>query len=266
MRSDAPGVLDRYILAKTGDLVRGVERSLDAYDIPGACAEVASFIDALNNWYIRRSRDRFWAEDGSADKRDAYDTLYTVLVHGAARGEPAPAAALGGDLPRTHRRAERAPRATGRRRRRCRPIRRWCAAMDRAREVCSAALALRRAHDVRVRQPLRELIVAGAGVDGLRPFTALVADEVNVKSVALSAEIERFATFQLQVNARTVGKRLGKKTQEVIAAAKAGRWKPLDRERVEVAGETLAGEDFQPPARAARGRGVPAAAARTTRS
>jgi len=75
-------------------------------------------------------------------------------------------------------------------------------AMDRAREVCTAALALRRAHDVRVRQPLRELIVAGADVDDLRPFSALIADEVNVKSVALSAEIERYASFKLAVNAR----------------------------------------------------------------
>jgi hypothetical protein len=66
-----------------------------------------------------------------------------------------------------------------------------------------------------------------------------------VKSVALSAEIERFAAFRLQVNARTVGKRLGRKTQEVIAAAKAGRWKPVAPGVVEVAGESLSGEDFQ---------------------
>jgi isoleucyl-tRNA synthetase len=242
-RGDAAGVLDRYILAKTGDLVRGVARALDAYDIPGACGEVASFIDALNNWYIRRSRDRFWAEDGSADKRDAYDTLYTALTTALRaaspllpllseeifRGLTGEASVHLSDWPA----AEKLPSDPA-----------LVAAMDRAREVCSAALALRRTHDVRVRQPLRELIVAGAGVEALRPFTALVADEVNVKSVALSAEIDRFATFRLQVNARSVGKRLGKKTQEVIAAAKAGQWKSLDRERVQVAGETLEGADF----------------------
>ena len=242
-RGDAAGVLDRYVLAKTGDLVRGVQRALDAYDIPAACSEFASFIDALNNWYIRRSRDRFWAEDGSADKRDAYDTLYTALVTAMRVASPL--------LPLISEEVYR-----GLTREESVHLTDWpdaaslpedpelVAAMDRARDVCSAALALRRAHDVRVRQPLRELVVAGAGVEALRPFTALVADEVNVKSVALSPEIERFATFRLQVNARVVGKRLGKKTQEVIAAAKAGRWKALDPERVEVAGELLTGDDF----------------------
>ncbi len=244
LRTDARGVLDRYALAKTGDLVRGLERSLDAYDIPGACAEFASFIDALNNWYIRRSRDRFWAEDGSADKRDAYDTLYTVLVL-ALRAVSPLLPLLAEEVYRGLTRDESVHLCD------------WpdsaalpaepelVRAMDRAREVCSAALALRRAHDVRVRQPLRELIVAGAEVDELRPFTALIADEVNVKSVALSAEIERYASFKLAVNARSVGKRLGKKTQEVIAAAKAGRWKQVAPGTVEVAGESLSGEDFQ---------------------
>jgi isoleucyl-tRNA synthetase len=244
LRCDARGVLDRYILAKTGDAVRGVQKSLDDYDIPGACAEVAAFIDALNNWYIRRSRDRFWAEDGSADKRDAYDTLYTSLVLLLRAASPL--------LPLLSEEVYRGltgeesvhltdwPDSSG-----LPSEPELVRAMDRAREVCSAALALRRAHDVRVRQPLRELTIAGADVDGLRPFTALVADEVNVKTVSLSAEIERFASQKLAVNARTVGKRLGKKTQEVIAAAKAGRWKQTAPNTVEVAGESLTGDDYQ---------------------
>src|SRR5262249_34085201 len=65
------------------------------------------------------------------------------------------------------------------------------------------------------------------------------------KNVSLSAEIERFASFKLAVNARTVGKRLGKKTQDVIAAAKAGRWKQTGPGTVEVAGESLTGDDYQ---------------------
>jgi len=244
LRSDAAGVLDRYILAKTGDLVRGVEKSLDDYDIPGACAEVASFLDALNNWYIRRSRDRFWAEDGSADKRDAYDTLYTALVLALRAASPL-LPLISEEVYRGLTREESIHLADWPDSSALPSEPQLVRAMDRAREVCSAALALRRAHDVRVRQPLRELTVAGADVDGLRPFAALVADEVNVKTVSLSAEIERFASFKLSVNARTVGKRLGKKTQEVIAAAKAGRWKQTAPNTVEVAGESLSGDDYQ---------------------
>jgi isoleucyl-tRNA synthetase len=241
--TDAKGVLDRYILAKTGDLVRGIEKSLDAYDVPGACAEFAAFIDALNNWYIRRSRDRFWEDGAGEAKKAAYDTLYTALVTALRavspllpliseevfRGLTGEESVHLGDWPD----ASRLPRDPE-----------LVRAMDRAREVCSAALALRASHDVRVRQPLRELVIAGADVDGLRPFADLIADEVNVKSVKLSAEIERFASQKLAVNARTVGKRLGKKTQEVIAAAKAGRWKQIAPGQVEVAGESLSGDDF----------------------
>ena len=73
-RTDSTHLLDRYILAKTQELVTDVETQMERYDIVGACATVREFLDALTNWYVRRSRDRFWAGD-----RDAVDTLHTVL-------------------------------------------------------------------------------------------------------------------------------------------------------------------------------------------
>src|SRR5690606_29310198 len=73
-RTDSPHQLDRYILVKTGELLAEVTRLMDGYDISAACGSVRSYLDALTNWYVRRSRDRFWAGD-----RDAFDTLYTVL-------------------------------------------------------------------------------------------------------------------------------------------------------------------------------------------
>ena len=82
-RTSSPELLDRYILAKTRQLTEAVTQRMDAYDLPGAAAELEAFIDSLNNWYIRRSRDRFWAParpSSADDKQDAYDTLYTVLT------------------------------------------------------------------------------------------------------------------------------------------------------------------------------------------
>ena len=72
-------MLDRYILAKAKAAVMQVRASMDAYDTPGATEAITSFLDVLNNWYIRRSRPRFWAEGMAADKRAAYDTLFSVL-------------------------------------------------------------------------------------------------------------------------------------------------------------------------------------------
>ena len=73
-RADQTGTLDRYLLAKLHDLVATVTAQMDAYDLFGACASVRAFLDVLTNWYIRRSRDRFWAAE-----QDAFDTLHTAL-------------------------------------------------------------------------------------------------------------------------------------------------------------------------------------------
>ncbi len=80
-RTDQTGVLDRYLLAKLHDLVADTTEQMDAYDLFGAAATVRTFLDTLTNWYIRRSRDRFWegTADGGQDTVDAFDTLYTAL-------------------------------------------------------------------------------------------------------------------------------------------------------------------------------------------
>ena len=76
----ADDVLDRYVLARTRTMVQQVTERMDAYDLPGGAAEIAAFIDALNNWYIRRSRDRFWNAGGADTDRAAFDTLFVVLT------------------------------------------------------------------------------------------------------------------------------------------------------------------------------------------
>ena len=246
LRADSERLLDRYILAKTEELVRSVERDLDAYDIAGACGRVLTHIDALNNWYIRRSRERFWGAGGTeqddADKRDAYDTLYTALVvlcrvaspllpliteeiHTGLTGEPSVHLV---DWPTIT--ADAADEQL-------------VADMDRVRDVCSAALALRADHNARVRQPLAKLTVVGAGSDRIAPHLDLVADEVNVKKVELGESIDAFAVFGLKVNARALGPRLGGEMKTVLAAAKKGEWQSVDG-GVEVAGHRLEDAEY----------------------
>ncbi|MFT5464813.1 MAG: isoleucyl-tRNA synthetase, partial [Planctomycetota bacterium] len=160
-RADATGVLDRYILAKTRALLEDVEASMDRYDIPDACSHLRGFLDALNNWYIRRSRSRFWKEEQDQDKRDAYDTLFTVLTTVCKLaapllpliGEEIYRGLTGGrsvhlcDWPS----ADALP-----------DDRALVADMDRVRAACSAALSLREEHRLRVRLPLADLTIAGA--------------------------------------------------------------------------------------------------------
>ncbi|MEY2566500.1 MAG: isoleucyl-tRNA synthetase [Actinomycetota bacterium] len=237
-RTDASGVLDRYILAKTRELVVEVTSGMDSYDLFGACAAVTSFIDALNNWYIRRSRDRFWHSD-----TDAFDTLATVLR--TLLQVTAPLLPLVSEHVYRGLTGEASVHLTD-----------WpdpdalpadpdlVAAMDLAREVCSAALSVRKAQNRRVRLPLATLMVAGAGAASLEAFAELIADEVNVKTVDLRDEVGDLASGVLQVTPAVLGPRLGADTQKVLRAAKAGEWSQRDDGRVEVAGHVLEPAEF----------------------
>ncbi len=96
--------------------------------------------------------------------------------------------------------------------------------MDLTRAVCSAALSLRKARQLRVRLPLASLTVAHPSAPALTEFADLIKDEVNVKDLALSAEPASLGAVQLTVNPRALGPRLGRQVQEVIRAVKAGDW------------------------------------------
>ncbi|MCZ6597907.1 MAG: isoleucine--tRNA ligase, partial [Planctomycetota bacterium] len=244
LRTDQRGVLDRYILAKTREMVLAVQGGLESYDISAACAAVRTYLDALNNWYIRRSRPRFWRSEKDADKSDAYDTLYTVLhvltravapllpfvTEEIYRGLTGDRSVHVADWPE----ADSLPDDSE-----------LVADMDRVRYVCSAALALREEKRLRVRLPLASLTIAGAGSARLEPFLDLIADEVNVKDVRVSAELEELGAFELRVNARAAGPRLGGRIKDVLRHVKEdGTWKSLDGGRIEVGGEVLEPEEY----------------------
>ncbi|HEY0697765.1 MAG TPA: isoleucine--tRNA ligase [Micromonospora sp.] len=237
-RGDAAGLLDRYVLAKTRELVAEVTRQMDEYDISGACATVRSFLDALTNWYVRRSRDRFWAGDA-----DAFDTLYTVLE--TLCRVVAPLAPLTAEEIWRGLTGERSVHLTD-----------WpdadafpadhelVAAMDATRDVCSAALSLRKAKGLRVRLPLSTLTVASPAAETLRPFAGLVADEVNVRSVVFTEDVAGYCQQVLTVVPRALGPRVGKQVQQVIKAVKAGDWQLVDGAPV-AAGVTLAEGEYE---------------------
>ena len=119
------------------------------------------------------------------------------------------------------------------------------AEMDRIRDAASAARTLREKVSVRVRQPLAEMTIAGPGVSSLAPYEALLRDEVNVKSVRLAESIDEWARFQLQVNSRAAGPRLGTTMKSVLAAAKEGHFEQLGDGRVRVADQLLEAGEWQ---------------------
>ena len=216
-------VLDRYLLAKTRDLITEVESDLNQFDSYAASARLRDFSDVLTNWYVRRSRDRFW--EGN---EEAFNTLYTVLemvTRVVAPLLPMVAEEIwrgltGGNS--VH--LQSWPDAS-----KLSYDKDLVVAMDQVRTVSSVALGLRKTNGLRVRLPLSKLTVVTTGASKLVDFSGIIAEELNVKDVELvELAVESTKAFgvekQLTVNSRALGPRLGKQVQEIIQAAKTGNW------------------------------------------
>jgi len=200
-----------------------VREQMERYDISGACQTVREHLDVLTNWYVRTSRDRFWDEDANA-----VNTLHTALE--VLMRVMAPLAPLITEEVWRGLTGGRSVHLTD-----------WpvldaafaddalVAAMDRVRDVVSTTLSLRKAGELRVRQPLRSLRVLVEEPAALEPFTGLIAREVNVKNVSVASlgedAAQEYGVYtKLTVNARAAGPRLGKDVQRVIKAARSGAW------------------------------------------
>ncbi len=244
-RSDSAHPMDRYLLAKTRAWVEDMTAHLDEYEVAAACDATRAYLDVLTNWYVRRSRERFWAADGSVDA-DAFDTLALVLdvvcratapllpltTEEVWRGLTGGRSVHLADYPV----AEELPADDA-----------LIAAMDAVRDACSAGSALRKAAGLRNRLPLARLTLVSS-VD-VRGFESLVADELNVKTVELlspdSPEAAAYGvTERLTVHARVAGPRLGKDVQTAIRASKSGDWSLGDDGTVVAGGLTLQEGEF----------------------
>ena len=238
-RTDSVNVLDRYVLAKLRSTVETTTSALDSYDLFGACQSLRSFLDVLTNWYIRRSRDRFWTGE-----QEAIDTLHTVLdvfvkvaapllpllsdeVQRGLNGETGDSVHLA-DWPDVSGLPVDAD---------------LVGAMDLVRDVCSSALSVRKAHSRRVRLPLSTLTVASPAAGDLDRFADILRDEVNVRNIVLTTDVGAVASHELQVVPAVLGPRLGGRTQQIIKAVKAGEWS-TSGDGISVAGEILQPGEF----------------------
>ncbi|TSI17606.1 isoleucine--tRNA ligase [Brevibacterium aurantiacum] len=228
-RYDSSQVLDRYLLAKTHDLIAEFADAMEGLDIWAACELVRSYLDMLTNWYVRRSRRRFW--DGTEATHESFDVFYTCLeafcrvaapllpftVEEIYRGLTGERSVHLADYPD----ASLFPADD-----------QLVSAMDLTRDICSTASSVRKANKLRVRLPLAKLTVAD-DTDLGSEFTDIISDELNVREVEVldvaEAEAAGFSLSQsLVINARAAGPRLGKQVQQVIKASKTGDWSVAD--------------------------------------
>ena len=216
-------LLDRWILSQLDDTVRVARDGLEAYDATGAGRRIATFVDDLSNWYVRRARRRFWDPDrtGGDAARAAFLTLHECLVtlagllapftpfiaealwRNLAAGSPeAPDSVHLSDYPSPAGRVDAA----------------LDEGMDAARRIVELGRRVRTETKVRVRQPLLEAVVHHPGDhSALMPLLDLVAEELNVKDVRFAESAGGFGRWRAKPNFKVLGPRLGARVSEVAA-------------------------------------------------
>ena len=220
------GLMDRWILSTLDRVTGEVVAAMDAYDLQQAVRPLVQFIDDLTNWYIRRSRRRFWKSEDDADKLRAYETLHTVLlrlcqiaapftpfiseeIYRNLRTPDLPGSVHLCDYP--------LPGALAR-------DEALEAQMAQVQQAVGLARQLRSDFNLKVRQPLATLHVVcrdEAVLDLIRPLADIVADELNVKEVRFGRDESALAELSAKANYKTLGAKLGGRMKMAVAAIAA---------------------------------------------
>jgi isoleucyl-tRNA synthetase len=235
--------LDRWILSRLATVSATVNASLSSYDITPAARAIGDFVvDDVSNWYVRRSRERFWGSAQDEDTRAAFSTLHTVLVsiarmlapitpfqadwlHRALTGDSVHLARFpeGSEWPRDARLEQ---------------------GMDAIRTLARLGRAARERMKVRVRQPLRTLQAFMPVRDVSAELVAVLKEELNLKQVQFLQRSEDLVALRANPNFRTMGKRFGARTQEaagrvrMLANDALRRFREGEPLRIEVGGES----------------------------
>ncbi len=238
--SKSEDVLDTYILAKLKTLATNVKQYMETYEIARACTEIEDFLEILNNWYIRRSRARFW----SGDDLSAFNTLYSVLVNVAKLS--APLMPFMSEFVFKGLTGEESVHLTDT------PLlddidtnAQLIEQMDMVRAISSVAKSIREENKLRNRLPLKSMVIAGDNASTLTNFVEALKDEVNVKNVELKSEIDDVASRFLYLKTPLIGKRLGAYMKDIMAKSKTNDWAQNEDGTLSIAGQTLFAEEYE---------------------
>lgn len=249
--TDSKNVLDRYMLAKTRRYIEETTTAMDGNDLFLASSLFENHLDVLTNWFIRGSRERFWRHEHDDDKLDAYGTLFTVLdltcravapllplmSESIWRGLHASEVASNDKLS-VH--LETWPLADAQQLPHDQEL---IDSMDMVREICSNALAIRRAANLRTRLPLSEVVVSGPRALLAQRFADTIKNEVNVKNIRFETDASEYGKQKLNLVPAVMAPRHGADAPKVFAAYKKGEWTLADGVMT-VGGITLADDEY----------------------
>ncbi len=212
--------IDRWILSVLQKLIEDVESAMDQYKLDQAVEPLITFVDGLTNWYIRRSRTRFWAEENSEDRRQAFETLYTVILAVsklAAPFMPFLTDAIYQELKRDGSMESIHLTDFPKMDEYLRDIE-LEEEMRNTQAIVNSGHALRKEHQIKVRQPLKKAHIISSNtvlLEGLKRHEHLIRDELNVKELEFHEEESHFVKLKPKPNFRVLGKKVGKFMNQV---------------------------------------------------
>ena len=222
---DKLSVMDKWLLSKLNSTVKAVDDNLDKYRIPEAARALDEFVDEMSNWYVRRSRERFWAKGMEQDKINAYMTLYTALVticKAAAPMIPFMTEDIYQNLVRSiDKDAKESIHLCDF------PVvnekhidKKLEEDMEDLLEVVVMGRACRNASNIKNRQPIGKMYVK-ADFNLSEFYTDIIADELNVKNVEFTDDVRAFSSYSFKPQLKTVGPKFGKQLGEIRQALSA---------------------------------------------
>ncbi|MDM8334889.1 isoleucine--tRNA ligase [Wolbachia pipientis] len=224
--------IDRYMISKCFEATQGIQISMNNYNSQEACKILTDFFEVLNNWYIRRNRERFWKSDLDQDKTDAYNVLYTVfyyILRAAAPLLPLTTETIWqrlkyketsvhlSDFPQLERFDSE-----------------LIAKMDLVREICNSAFSIRNTFNIRIRQPLGSMTIYHKSFCNFLEdeYQEMIKDEVNVKKLESVNGLVDIASLELKLNFPALGKRIPDKIKKLVQYVKEGKWKQVRDEQI----------------------------------
>lgn len=221
-------LLNKYIISLIALLCKNVRLAMNAFDTVTAIEEIEKFLDTLNNWYIRRSRERFWQNEINQEKINAFNTLYSVLILLCKLLAPLLPMISEEIYLNLTKQNESVHLQTYPELEKNLINSELISSMESVRKACTAALNIRQIAGIRVRQPLASVTFIGLNVTELsKEMQDLVLSEINVKEwINLDSNlIPQYGNFKLQLNLPGIGKRIPESVKDIIPNAKSGNWR-----------------------------------------
>ncbi len=236
-------IIDRYILSKLEELKEKTKVCMDTYDIATFCSEVEKFLDILNNWYIRQCRERFWGTNVSKETQlKAFNTLYTVLID--ITKIIAPIMPFITEFIYKNLTSEDSVHLASYAKLNGKKDSDLISVMDTVIAICSSTKTLREEAKIRNRQPLSSMTIASPKSEMLKPYADIIKTECNVKEIAFTTDIDKYAKKILYIYTPIVGKRLGRALAEIQKASKANQYEIVDG-ICKIAGYDLQPNEFE---------------------